>query len=204
MASLVSREESVMRGRIGVAAVMAIVGLALVLPGRQAEGRTRAASGSWELAATVYPSHTQIKNLPATNANADRFFGRFRKNFYGELNRLDGQGWLQFATLTRTSGRAKHTLMWAYLVSYYPAESDAIGALDTLLFTGTSLGLGDQSVGETFIAGRKSWFYTGVRRETQGEHPRRDRQQCDEPRPREPLTPGAASGSWSRSTEVSG
>src|SRR5437588_393591 len=109
-----------MRARVCIVAILVMAGLAFVLPGRQAEGRALLAGGSWKLTSSTYPAHTQVKALQPTNANADAMFGRFHRNSYEELGRIDGRGWLQVAALTKAVGTTKHTLTWGYLVSYFP------------------------------------------------------------------------------------
>ncbi len=73
--------------------------------------RISSAAPTLALQATDYPSGAVIAVVPATNSQADHYLHAVHRSSFSRLHRLDGDGWLQFATWRFRTG-AKGTVRW--------------------------------------------------------------------------------------------
>ena len=91
------------------------------------------------LARSDYPVHASIAVVPATNAQADHFFGPAQRSTFERLHRLDGTGWLQFATWRFKTGRGptldSHQTLFGYAVNVFPSHAAAKRALRDIKLT---------------------------------------------------------------------
>src|SRR5579884_3531907 len=80
-----------------------------------------------------YPHHTHIVVLPATNAEADHYFGPVHHTSFQRLHRVDGSGWIQAGLWQYTTGRGEnlqiHHTVFAYGIHVFRSHAAARRAL---------------------------------------------------------------------------
>jgi hypothetical protein len=85
--------------------------------------RVSTAAPSLALPRSDYPSGSKLAVVPATDAAADTYLAPAHRSTFERLGRLDGAGWLQFATWRFSTGRGgalvQHQTTFGYGISIY-------------------------------------------------------------------------------------
>lgn len=80
-----------------------------------------------------YPRSTQVVVLPATNAEADKYFGPVHRSRFEALRRIDGGGWIQAGLWHFTTGLGGasrvHQTIFAYGIHVFHSKRAAHRAL---------------------------------------------------------------------------
>jgi hypothetical protein len=92
-----------------------------------------AAARSLGLSSRDYPHSTQVVVLPATNKEADRYFGPVHRSRFEALHRIDGGGWIQAGLWHFSTGRGAtthaHQTVFAYGIHVFATKKAAHRAL---------------------------------------------------------------------------
>ncbi|GAC1396372.1 MAG: hypothetical protein NVSMB52_09830 [Chloroflexota bacterium] len=117
-------EESTIR-RVSIA--LCVISVTLATP------YSSNAALSLALPHTDYPRGSQVIVLPATNAEADKYFGPVHRSRFAQLHRLDGTGWIQAGLWHFTTGRGgvarPHDTVFAYGIHVFPGKTAAKNGL---------------------------------------------------------------------------
>lgn len=95
--------------------------------------RVTSAAPSLGLPSRDYPHSTQVVVIPATNAEADRYFGPVHRSTFERLKRIDGSGWIQAGVWHFVTGKGgatrKHRTIFAYAIDLFHGKAAAHRAL---------------------------------------------------------------------------
>jgi hypothetical protein len=93
----------------------------------------RSASLSLALSRHDYPKGVKIGALPATNTNAQMYFGPAHRSSFDKLRRLDGEGWIQAGLWQFSTGRGAavrlHRTVFVYGIHVFKGSHGALRAL---------------------------------------------------------------------------
>lgn len=107
--------------------------LGLLVVGVALFPRTQSVAATLSLRHPDYPHGARIVVVPATNASADRYLAPVHRSTFERLHRLDGAGWLQFATWHFKTGvgrtAAVHQTIYGYGINLFRRRRDARRAL---------------------------------------------------------------------------
>jgi len=91
--------------------------------------RSSSAALSLALAHSDYPRGARITTLPATDRQADLYFGPVHRSSFEQLHRIDGAGWIQAAVWRFKTGRggagANHRVVFAYGINLFRTHRQA-------------------------------------------------------------------------------